>query len=856
MKVKKRQNLIILLVNLTVLGIFSQILKAEHLPVKIYTSADGLGSGFVDYLKRDSNGFLWICTRDGLSRFDGSQFITYKIGGKNVAPGVESIFESTTGVYWVSTTGGAYYFDSKSIPQANPFNKNRPILDAKFAGDYRGYFFEDREGNLWIGTNGLFRVEKTDENVSFNEIDLHLPEKYKRGFGINEIKQAEDGSLWLTSNYGLMRRLPDGRTILYANEKPAYTSLLLDKKGRAWLVKGKTFQVLIPETFAELSNFGQFTELSPTPTTILALKSGGQVEFPNKIGEVFQFANGKDPYLNSAANRLFQTADGVIWLTTDNGLYEFKQNKVYFYSTEQGLPPSLMRMEEDTAGNLWIGGQSGLTRLDRKGLVTFGLEDGLNSRNIFAITQDPEGNLYFANGDYHLSKFNGSSFQTVRPNLASDARRIWTSRYAFIDSHGEFWILTSRGLYRFTAVSNFLTLQGKNAVKIYGTNKGLICDEMFQIFEDSHGTIWLSMQPSSREGRGLVRFNRENESFYQFSQAEDFPEGKSASSFAEDKDGSLWLGFYEGGLAHFKDGKFTIFSFDADIPNGLITDLLFDNQGRLWISSALGGLFRIDDTNNPDQSQKVRLSTENGLSSNNVRTITEDNFGNIYAGTVRGVDRISPDTMHIKHYSVSDGLASDFVVDSFCDKNGDLWFGTTDGLSKLTPTQNEKPFAPSIRLGGLWIAGQEQNISTVGNTEFGNVELSSAQNNLQIQFFGLDFRAGETLRYQYKLEGADADWSVPTEQRTVNFANLSAGSYRFLVRAVNSEGVMSENPAVVSFKILPPIHLRWWFITVFLLLVSMIVFAFYRYRLARLREINTALAEAKKAEEELSNSRG
>ena len=84
-------------------------------------------------------------------------------------------------------------------------------------------------------------------------------------------------------------------------------------------------------------------------------------------------------------------------------------------------------------------------------------------------------------------------------------------------------------------------------------------------------------------------------------------------------------------------------------------------------------------------------------------------------------------------------------------------------------------------------------------------ELSANQNNLQIDFFGLDFRAGETLRYQYKFEGTDADWSAPTEQRSVNFANLSSGSYRFLVRAVNSEGVVSENPAVISFKILPPI---------------------------------------------------
>lgn len=92
---------------LTALFIFggAAFVLAEKLPVKNYTSADGLGSSFVDTLKRDSRGFMWFATRGGLSRFDGTKFVTYQVGTENAAPGVESIYETRKGVYWILTTG-------------------------------------------------------------------------------------------------------------------------------------------------------------------------------------------------------------------------------------------------------------------------------------------------------------------------------------------------------------------------------------------------------------------------------------------------------------------------------------------------------------------------------------------------------------------------------------------------------------------------------------------------------------------------------------------------------------------------------------------------------------------------------
>jgi PAS domain S-box-containing protein len=204
------------------------------------------------------------------------------------------------------------------------------------------------------------------------------------------------------------------------------------------------------------------------------------------------------------------------------------------------------------------------------------------------------------------------------------------------------------------------------------------------------------------------------------------------------------------------------------------------------------------------------------------------------------VDRVSPDTGFVKHYSVDDGLAADFVVDSLEDTNGNLWFATNKGVSRLLPKPEQQIIPPRIFLGGLRIAGEPQAMSQLGATEVDQGRLSASQNNLQFEFFGLDFRAGESLRYQYKLEGADSEWSPPAESHTVTYANLQPASYRFLVRAVNSEGSVSSSPAVVSFEILPPIYARGWFIAICGLVLLAIIIVLERYRAARHRELSVS----------------
>ncbi|MGH9762041.1 MAG: triple tyrosine motif-containing protein, partial [Blastocatellia bacterium] len=238
-----------------------------------------------------------------------------------------------------------------------------------------------------------------------------------------------------------------------------------------------------------------------------------------------------------------------------------------------------------------------------------------------------------------------------------------------------------------------------------------------------------------------------------------------------------------------------------------------------------------------DHPSFVTYSIADGLSSNQATCVTEDRWGMIYVGTGRGLDKLDPATGRIRHYTVADGLANSFVNVSFRSTDGSLWFGTLKGLSRLIPQPERPPSPPPILITSLRIAGTPYPIPELGAVSVTGPELRSSENNVQFDFSGVILAPGELLRYQYKLEGASSEWSPLTDQRTITYANLAPGSYRFWVRAVNSDGVLSDTPAAASFTILAPVWRRWWFIALVTAFLALVIYALFRYRVRRLLEI-------------------
>ncbi len=349
---------------------------------------------------------------------------------------------------------------------------------------------------------------------------------------------------------------------------------------------------------------------------------------------------------------------------------------------------------------------------------------------------------------------------------------------------------------------------------IYTTRNGLVSNDVFRLYEDSRGDLWIATFSEARGG--ITRWERATETFHDYGEANGLPPRTPIPhAFTEDRTGNLWIGFVDNdSLARFSNGRFTLFTSEHGVPEGKIYDLYLDHAGRLWIASSLGGLGRMD---NPG-AERPEFSTytvAQGLSSNNINCITEDRYGRLYI----------------------DGLISGEVLVSFRDRKGDLWFGGKGGLSRLSPQPDPPQSPPPVLITGLRIGGETHQISALGETEIASVQLGPNKNQIQIDFVALGFSPGEGLRYQYRLDGAAENWSPLAVQRTVNFANLAPGRYRFMVRAVNADGVMSETAASFSFTILHPVWQRWWFVALVGAVVGLLAYGLFRYRVARLLEL-------------------
>jgi signal transduction histidine kinase/ligand-binding sensor domain-containing protein len=815
----KNRNVFLCLL-FTVWCVFAQNIQSQTLPFKNYTTAEGLAHDRVNRIVRDSHGFLWFCTGEGLARFDGYEFKNYTQAHGLPHRNISDLLELDDGTYLVATDDGLAVFNPKGV--ANP--------------------------------QSAIRNPQSNEPPMFRTFRIPFETSDNRPLSISSLYKARDGQIWTATAVGAYRLLreadewrferPEGE--VWKDNPFEGFSVIEDRFNRVWFGSGVGLFVYNPAS-KETMHFPDFgVGLSMVEDNQGRIWAGGVV---NKQQGLFLFdvpdAHGAPVLLrgyttadgltdNVWFNSVMKTSDGRILIGVANGLCEFLPE------AEAGEPAfrvlfrtDIIATAEDGGGNLWLGTAArGAFKLTQRGFLFYQIKEQPPYSGLTSVFPGSGKEVFITSSSVDLLRFDGEKLSEI--NLKQIESRSWGWNQIDLRSRidGDWWFPTAHGLYRFAAVKRFEDLATAAPKKIYTKDDGLFADNVFRVYEDSRGDIWFSVISPVKDT--LLRWERKSDKIYGYGSADGLPDGNAATAFAEDAQGNLWLGFYSGGAARMRNGKFQLFSARTGFPTGIVNSIYTDRSGRVWIAIGNSGAIRVDNPTE-DEPRFVNLNVGNGLSSNQVNCVTEDDFGRIYITTARGINRIEPDTGRIKLYTQADGLPGSSVGRCARDEEGNLWFSQKFTLAKLNVQKDEQNAPPPIFIGDLRVNGETvRKLSELGETSVKNLDFTSEQRQIQIDFFALGFSTGETLRYQYKLD--HSDWSEPDAQRTINL-NLSPGTYNFSVRAVNAEGVASENPARVSFSIARPMWQRWWFLLLAAISVSAIVYALYRFRLRRLLEL-------------------
>jgi ligand-binding sensor domain-containing protein/two-component sensor histidine kinase len=826
-------------IGCAVLALSTSTANAQRLAVRSYDVSDGLAHGVVISLHQDVRGYLWLATYEGVSRFDGYRFTNY---GTREGLGhfvVNDLTSDREGRVWAALNGAGVVRlldEPAATGRIAATAAPGPASDRRFTiyvveeGERRpanavNRILFDRDNRMWCVTDaGLFRARGQQvENGAFERVTAGTVPYFN-----NAAFADRRGRLWFGVGKQVIQ-VADGRTIVHtpardaepgAGDIPAWKdihTIIEDDRGR----------ILAAETTG-IYEFVEFGDSRPAGAT--DARTGRWRRWPIEMPR-------------ARGIRAMIPADGSgLWLATHGGLIRYAGGTSTLYTTDNGLSSNRVRaLLQDGEGNLWIGTEgSGVSRLSRDGAVSYGAQQGLPSPEVYQLTEDRAGRMYAISGcasptlvaveSDRVQPMDSewlSIGQCYKSHLVRDAGgNTWyhTKSFAVQDALGRWWFHTRRGL----ELSPGPKLDARRS-RVIGAADGFPESFYSEMYQDGGGQLWVV---NGLSGRLYVADTREAHPRFRF-----VTDGLPQAEFMlRDRSGTLWLAS-SSRIWRFADGQLSDVQASEGLPAIEPRALFEDPKGRLWIGLRYHGASMTADpaAANP---RFVNFSTANGLASDTVWSIGADGTGRIYLGTGKGLDQLDVETGRVRHFTTEDGVVGSVIERIVTDRQGHVWVASDGGISKLDPQAiraDTRP--PPIFINGVQVAGQDLSLPVTGVVQLQPIELPAARNNLTIQFVGLSYRSDKGLRYQYRLEGAGRDWSSPSDQREVNFANLAYGRYRFMVRAIGSGGAESTVPASIDFRIVPPLYLRGWFIACAALAIAGLGFGVHRSRVRRLVEL-------------------
>jgi signal transduction histidine kinase len=649
-----------------------------------------------------------------------------------------------------------------------------------------------------------------------------------------------DNTLWCVTDRGLYRapagppQTPDLKFEVVIPAEPATPSLaaLADRRGRLWFgVGGQLFEVA---RGGAIRRHPLPDESRGSPISSIVADGQGDLLVATFDG-LYEFVASADTpggerwkrvplaLPSSQGIGLLYDSTGAVWIGAVKGLRKYKDGQSTLYTTAQGLSGNwITSMGEDREGNLWVGTwAAGVCKLSGEMIASFTRAEGLPDQHTWKVIEGRDDRIYAVTNSGGLVEISGGRATPVAGSQSAQFQLGQLGRM-LQDRRGDWWIGTKQGLFRFPGPRLQLTHGQK-----YTSAEGISEAPVINLYEEPGGKVWISSADDHLYWCDPATGARPR--FQRIHMKAISPLNSPLRRMA-DRTGALWMG-YHNDLARLVNGKVVVCQAMDGLPETRPCAFFQDSRGWFWIGLRYRGVSVIKDPT-AEELKFVNYSTENGLAGDTVWSIAEDDFGRIYLDTSRGLDQLDPQTGRIRHFTTADGLAGDEVYDCTKDRRGDIWVATSGGVSKLNLRAGQtKTWPPAIYVTRLQVAGEDLPLAETGAARVSELTLPASRNNLRLEYVGLSFQSERALRYQYRLGGVDADWSLPTDERSITYANLSPGSYRFEVRAQCRDGLLSPAPAAVAFTILPPVWQRWWFLALAIATLTAGAFALHRFRL-------------------------
>lgn len=757
-----------------------------------WTPEDGLPSNVINTIYQSDKGYIWVATYNGLARFDGMHFKTFKDSTHPSLSNVQynTIKQDNKGNLWISSQTpylielkrGLDTYNIIDMSSQGPNNviesiltdpKGRIIFTTRY-GVFQMYHNKSRQLSSQFRLAHLVQLDSkriyliTKDRIGYwqhNQIE-ESPKIFAEKIDANHFRVGNHIVAHYTGQGKLLfknlKKLSDGQKLLYTSEG----FLLFSKKRYKWI-----------------------------PFSQLGLKSGN------------------DLYVH----------ENHIWLTSRQGTYRMKVKKNNITHVRQITHSYDNTIYRDGEGSFWIGtANKGVKQLVESPFTIKGKKEGLASDAILAVLQDDRGWKWIGTNCKGLDRISQKGMKLYDIPQGMATRCVWSLAET---SDGKIWASDRTIVYYDPNTDRFKPPPFSGQLK----------DVRYRaLFEDSRNQLWIGTL-----GKGIARWDGDNLQYY--TKKDGLP-SDNIRMFFEDKKHTLWIAT-EKGIAKIVDTSNPV-PRKVDITGDYYyRAIMKDNRGLFWFGSYGSGITIY----NQSTGDTTRVTTQNGLDENIVSQIAEDNKGNIWLGGNKGIYVLpkksvnqflkgTSSTVNTIAYGKNDGLRTAETSGGFQPSwqrlsNGDILFATVNGLVHIKPSHFQKnQIPPPIHLEQILVGNK-----TISKKRKDQYQFSYDDRRIQFKFSILSFKNPDQLQVEYKLEGFDSAWQKAGAKRKTTYTSLPPGHYNFKVRAANAYGIWNKKGISIPVTVASPFWQKWWFILLAVFAGGFVIYGFFRLRLNFLR---------------------